>query len=195
MALEHPGEDEVPDRAVAEPRDLDEHHGPGRLVLAVVGQRAAAVDVDRHVQVGAGLPQRLVVVLPQRRAGASWAGWTATGCPRRARRRSPWPSAPRPPRRRCRWRRPARCRPAVRARLRRSRPASGCAPAPRPSGARSPRAWAAGPRGCPPRRRAGRYWGRAPRPRCRRTRSRPGGARCPSCGRRSAARRSAKGFT
>ena len=67
VPLEHAGEDEVPDRAVAEPGDLNEHHGPRRFVLAVVGQRAAAVDVDRHVEIGTDLPQRLVVVLPQRR--------------------------------------------------------------------------------------------------------------------------------
>ena len=183
VALEHPGEDEVPDRAVAEPGDLDQHHGPRRLVLPVVGQRAAPVDVDRARRARRTPATAARSGPPTAAAGGSWAGWTAAGCRRRGRR---WrrPSAPRRRRPPCRWRRPARCRPGGPAWPRRSRPASGCGPGRRPSAARSPRATGAGRPGSPRRRRAGPCWGRAPRPRCRRTRSRPGAARCPSCGRR-----------
>ena len=41
MAFEHTAEDEVPDRAVREPRELDEHDRPRRLVLTEVGEAAA----------------------------------------------------------------------------------------------------------------------------------------------------------
>ena len=140
VALEHPGEDEVPHGAVAEPGDLDQHHRPRRLVLAVVGQGAPAVDVDGHVEVGADLPERLVVVLPQRRQVRVRRDGGQQDAPERPVEGLWPPTAPRRPRRPCRWRRPARCRHAGPARPRRSRPATGCAPARRPSGARSPRA-------------------------------------------------------
>ena len=46
MAFEHAAEDQVPHRAVREPRELDQHDGPRRFVLAEVGEAAARVDVE-----------------------------------------------------------------------------------------------------------------------------------------------------
>ena len=55
----------MPHRAVGEPRQLDEHHRPGGLVLAVVRQSTAAVDLDGDVQLLTHPPERVVVGLPQ----------------------------------------------------------------------------------------------------------------------------------
>src|ERR1700678_3167725 len=41
MTLQHSPEDQVPDRPVREPGNLDQHDGPGHLVVAVVGYAAS----------------------------------------------------------------------------------------------------------------------------------------------------------
>ena len=67
MALEHATEDQVPRGAMSEPRELDQHDRPRRLVLAEVGQAAPAVHVQDDVQLLAQVPKRFVSGIPQRR--------------------------------------------------------------------------------------------------------------------------------
>ena len=66
MAFEHSAEDQVPQGSVGEPGKLDQHDRPRRLQIAVVGDPAPAVDIERDVSLLAQLPQRLVVGVPQR---------------------------------------------------------------------------------------------------------------------------------
>ena len=65
VALEHPAEDQVPHRPVGEPGELDQHDGPRHLEVAVVGDPAAAVDIDDDSELLAQLPQGLVDGVPQ----------------------------------------------------------------------------------------------------------------------------------
>ena len=74
MTLEHAPEDEVPHRAVREPRELDEHDRPRRFVLTEVGEAAARVDVADDVELLAEIPERLVVRVPQRQRARSSGG-------------------------------------------------------------------------------------------------------------------------
>ena len=67
MAFEHSTEDQVPHRAVREPRDLDEHDRARRFVLTEVGEPTAGVDVEDDVELFAQIPERLVDGIPQRR--------------------------------------------------------------------------------------------------------------------------------
>ena len=72
MPLQHPAEDQVPHRPVRKPRQLDQHHGPGHLGVAVVGQAGPAVDVHRHVELLAQRPHRLPRRIPQAGQVRSW---------------------------------------------------------------------------------------------------------------------------
>ena len=185
VPLEDAAEDEMPDGPVGEPRQLDQHDGPGHLGVAVVGDAATAVDVDDHPELLAELPQRLVVRVPQGRQPR--AGGQRRQQQRRRRARTPCrPSDLRQGVVDVGWRRSGPRRRAVRGPWRRSRRASGCAPAGLPTAARSRPRSGRGRPGCPPRRTAGRCSGRAPRRRCRRPRSRPGAAPSPSSCTRSA---------
>ena len=65
MTVEHPAEHEVPQGSVREPRQLDEHDRPRRVELAEVGHPAAAVDVQREIELLAQVPERLVVGVPE----------------------------------------------------------------------------------------------------------------------------------
>ena len=159
---------------------LDEHHRPGRLVVAVVGQAAAAVDLDGDVELLAHPPQRVVVRLPQpgqarvgRHRRQQHAGQQRAGLPVAQRTSATassmsltktWTDA---------GRRPGAGGAEVDA-------STGCGPAARPSGGRSPPRSAAGRRGSPRRRRAGPCWGTGPRPRCRRPRSPQPAGRVPA---------------
>ena len=67
MAVEDTAEREVPEHPVREPAELDHPHRHRRRVLAVVGRRLAAVVVQRHVELLAHRPDRLVVGREERR--------------------------------------------------------------------------------------------------------------------------------
>ena len=137
-----------------------------------------------HVELGADLPQRLVVVLPQRRevrVGRDRRQQDAAERARSARSAQRISATASSMSLANTWTMPAR------------RPGAAGAEVGQPAVVRlhagpAPlvvlRAWAAARPGCPPRRRAERCWGRGPRPRCRPTPSPPAGGRCPSCGRR-----------
>jgi hypothetical protein len=75
VAFHHAREDEVPQRAVGPPGDLEQEHGLGRRVVAVVGRRAAAVVVDRQADRLARRPDGLVVGCVER--GHTRTGWRA----------------------------------------------------------------------------------------------------------------------
>ena len=135
VPLEHAREDEVPQRAVRPPGDLEHEHRGGRgRVHAEVGAPPPLWWLHRHLVRLAGRPDGLVLGRVQReeaRAGRSAREHDAAraGCappPTRSRRPSP----------RRRPGRSGRTRRGARAPATRSRRASGCGPAGPPSGAR-----------------------------------------------------------
>ena len=73
VTLEHPGEDQHPQRAVGEEAGFDEEHPPRRGEGSVVGARVRGVVVDRHVELGTGRPDRFVRRVDERREAA--VGW------------------------------------------------------------------------------------------------------------------------
>ena len=90
VALHHARVDEVPQRPVRPPRDLEQEHHLGRRVRAHVRHRAAAVVVDRQPEVLARRPDRLVVGGVERRHARPGRARRAGG--RRRSGRWPWPT-------------------------------------------------------------------------------------------------------